>query len=108
MTVINPFLRSLGEGNSDVTQKGVEVMQARRKSTVTGIGSTEADLTIVLIIKEPSAVPVLYSLLRLASHLTEVCARLWSRAGLHLTELKGKQCEPMTTCTVYASLAQMF
>jgi len=58
---------------------------------------------------EPSVVPVfLYSLLRWASHLTEVHARLWTRAGLHLTELKGKQYKPTTIGTVYTSLGKMF
>ena len=89
-----------------------ELGQVRKKSTVTGTGSSEVDATIPWITKqlsEPSAVPVfLYSLLRWASHLTQVCARLWTRASLHLTELTGKQCEPMTICTVYTSLAKMF
>ena len=82
------------------------------KSTLAGIGSSDVDATIPLITEElckPSAVPVfLYSLLRWASHFTEVCARLWTRARLHLTDLKGKWCEPMSTCTVYTSLAKMF
>lgn len=89
-----------------------ELGHVRKKSTVTGIGSSEVDATIPLITKwhsEPSAVSAFpYSLLRWALHLTEVCARLWTRAGLHLTKLKGRQCEPMTICIVYSSLAKMF
>lgn len=55
------------------------------------------------------AVPVFpYSLGRRESHLTEVCARLWTRTDFRLAELKDRQCEPMTACTIYTTFANVF
>lgn len=89
-----------------------ELGQVREKYTTTGVGSSDVDMAILLTTEElceSSVVPVFQnSLPRWATHLTAFCGRLWIWAGLHFTDLKGKQCEPITIGAVCTSLPKMF